>query len=417
MSQNDPHSDGNDKNNKADGPPDLEDVWRDLNRRLNSVFGRKSSGDNNGSHPKGGSGNGRVFGGGLGLIVAIVATLWLASGVYIVDASEKAVVLQFGKFKEEVGNGLQWRLPYPIQTHEIVNVTQLRTVEVGFRGNEAAQELREALMLTDDENIINIQFAVQYTISNPQDFLFNNRNAEDSVKQSAETSMREVVGRRKMNSVLYEDRAAVANEVETLMQSILDRYKTGIRVNRVALQNTQPPKQVQAAFNDAVEAGQDLERQRNEGQAYANDVLGKIQGLVSRLQAEAEGYKMRVVSQAEGDASRFKQVMAEYAKAPEVTRNRMYLDTMQDIFSNTTKIMVDTHGNGNLLYLPLDKLMQQISTTSPTNSTTSAAAHPSDAASSRPTAGNPSPVRSSDVSAAVDYRDRDAMRSKEKGVR
>ena len=234
----------------------------------------------------------------------------------------------------------------------------MRTVEIDYRGSERNKVLKEALMLTDDENIVNIQFAVQYVLKDPQQYLFNNRNADDSVIQAAETAVREIVGKSKMDFVLYEGREQVAANAQKLTQEILDRYSTGIQVSKVTMQNAQPPEQVQSAFDDAVKAGQDRERQKNEGQAYANDVIPRARGAASRLFEEAEAYKGRVVAQAEGDASRFKQVYTEYAKAPEVTRQRLYLDTMQQVFSNTSKVMVDSRSNSNLLYLPLDKLIQ-----------------------------------------------------------
>jgi len=213
-------------------------------------------------------------------------------------------------------------------------------------------------MLTGDENIINIQFAVQWYLKDPVEYLFNNRHPDDAVMQAAETAMREVVGKNRMDFVLYEGREQIAAQASKLVQDILDRYKTGILVTKLTLQNAQPPEQVQAAFDDAVKAGQDRERQKNEGQAYANDVIPKAKGTAARLIEEANGYKQRVIVSAEGDGSRFRQIYTEYAKAPEVTRQRMYLDTMQQVFSNTSKVLIDTKGQGNLLYLPLDKLMQ-----------------------------------------------------------
>jgi len=362
MSLNDPRwgndKQGDDKRGGGDsGPPDLEEIWRDLNRKISAAFGRKGGGSNGGGSDGSGPSAGAI-GSGVALILGILFVLWMASGWYIVDASEKGVVLRFGKFKEITSEGLQWHLPYPFESHEVVNVTQVRTVEVGYRGNERAKDLQEALMLTDDENIINIQFAVQYTLSDARAFLFNNRDPESSVKQAAETAMREIVGKSRMDYVLYEGREDVAKKSQLLMQTILNRYDTGIQISKVTLQNAQPPEQVQDAFNDAVKAGQNREQLKNEGQAYANDVIPKARGTAARLLEEATGYSGRVVAQAEGDASRFKQVYAEYSKAPEVTRSRMYLDVMQQIYSNTSKVLIDTKGNGNMLYLPLDKLMQ-----------------------------------------------------------
>ncbi len=354
MSLNDPKW-GNNKGSNQ-GPPDLEDLWRDFNRRLSGLFGKKSGG-NGGGDPRPPM-NFRAFGGGIGALIALVLTIWLASGFYIVDASQRGVVLTFGKFSQTTEPGLRWRLPYPIQTQEIVKLTDVRVVEIGYRGSDKNKVLKEALMLTDDLNIINIQFAVQWFLKDPQEYLFNNRNPEDTVLQAAETAMREVVGKNTMDFVLYEDRKQVAEQATKITQDILDRYKTGIMVSNLTLQNVQPPEQVQAAFEDAVKAGQDRDRQVNEGQAYANDVIPKARGAASRLFEEANGYKARVIANAEGEASRFKQVLTEYSKAPEVTRQRLYIDTMQQVFTNTSKVMIDAKSQGNLLYLPLDKLMQ-----------------------------------------------------------
>ncbi len=371
MSINDPQwgnrGDGDDSGGKKprrpnDGPPDLEELWRDFNRKLSGMMGKKQGGGNSGN----GGGprlpevdfNSKLFGGGIWLLLGLIVVVWLASGFYIVDASQRGVVLQFGKRLETTEPGLRWRLPYPIQSHELVNLTGVRTVEIGYRGSERNKVLKEALMLTDDENIVNIQFAVQYILKDPVEYLFNNRHPDETVVGAAETAVREIVGKSKMDFVLYEGREQIATEAAQLMQAIIDRYQAGILISKVTMQNAQPPEQVQAAFDDAVKAGQDRERQKNEGQAYANDVVPRARGTAARLQEEAQGYKQRVIANAEGDASRFRQIQAEYAKAPEVTRQRMYLDTMQQIYSNTTKIMVDAKGQGNLLYLPLDKLMQ-----------------------------------------------------------
>ncbi|MFA9438735.1 FtsH protease activity modulator HflK [Uliginosibacterium sp. sgz301328] len=408
MSLNDPrwgnNNQGDDRRGNDPSPPDLEEIWRDLNRRLAGAFNRKGGGQrgNDGGGPPPETTR-RQFGGGIGLVVAVLVVLWLASGFYTVDASERGVVLRFGKFREVTGEGLNWRLPFPLETHELVNVSQVRTVEVGYRGSERAKDLREALMLTDDENIINIQFAVQYTVADPEAFLFNNRNPEEAVKQAAETAMREIVGKSQMDFVLYQGREEVANSAARLIQDILNRFQTGIQINKVTMQNAQPPEQVQDAFNDAVKAGQDRERLKNEGEAYANDVIPRARGAAARLREEADGYAARVVARAEGDASRFSQIQAEYARAPEVTRNRMYLDAMQQIFANTSKILVDTKGSGNLLYLPLDKIIQS---TGATNGTP--------VPESTPPAAAAEPAPSAAAAAGVDYRSRDAMRSRDR---
>ena len=350
MGLNDPQW-GNNRNNG--GPPDLEAMLRDFNKKLADMFGFK------GGAPGGGGGSDapRNFS-GIGLIITVIVLIWLASGFYIVDASQRGVVLRFGKYLEATQAGPRWHLPFPIESVEVVSLSQVRTVEVGYRDNVKNKMLKESLMLTDDENIIDIQFAVQYYLKDPADYLFNNRAPDENVRQAAETAIREVVGKSKMDFVLYEGREQVAAATTKLIQEILDRYKSGILVSKVTMQNAQPPEQVQAAFDDAVKAGQDRERQKNEGQAYANDVVPKAKGAAARLMQEASGYKQRVIANAEGDASRFKQILVEYDKAPAVTRERMYIDMMQQVLSSSSKVMVDQKAGSNLLYLPLDKLIQ-----------------------------------------------------------
>jgi len=338
------------------GPPDLDELIRNFNQKLGSLFGRKGGGNGNGSGPSGP--DLARFGGGAGILVGLIVLVWLASGFYIVDASQRGIVLRFGKYLEETRPGPRWHLPYPIETAEIVNVSQVRTVEIGYRNTVKSKVPKESLMLTDDENIVDIQFAVQYVVKDPKDYLFNNRSPDESVLQAAETSIREIVGKSTMDLVLYEGRAQATASAQKLMQEILDRYRTGISVSKVTMQNAQPPEQVQAAFDDAVKAGQDRERQKNEGQGYANDVIPRARGAAARLNQEAEGYRQRVIERAEGDASRFRQIVAEYNKAPGVTRDRLYIETIQEIMSNTSKVLVDQKGGNNLLYLPLDKLMQ-----------------------------------------------------------
>lgn len=413
MSQNDPRwgNQGNDNNRGGNqGPPDLEEVMRDLNRRLSAVFGRKS--DSGGGGGSGGDDGGpgismRQFGGGVGAIVALVVAVWAASGFYVVDESQRGVVLRFGKYVETTDPGLRWRMPYPIETHELVNLTGVRTVEIGYRGGERNKVLREALMLTDDENIINIQFAVQYVLSNPESYLFNNRQPDDAVTQAAESAMREIVGKNKMDFVLYEGREQIAAMAQDLTQKILDGYQTGIQISKITMQNAQPPEQVQAAFDDAVKAGQDRERQKNEGQAYANDVVPRARGTASRLLEEADAYRARVETNAQGEADRFVQVMTQYRKAPQVTRDRLYLETMQDVLSNTSKVLVDSGGAGNLLYLPLDKLMQSAGGNAP--------AAPADASAATGAASAGTARPSADPSG--DSRGRDLFRSRDRGER
>jgi membrane protease subunit HflK len=309
------------------------------------------------------------------------------------------VVLRFGKYVETTMPGPSWHFPYPFETVEVVNVEQVRTVEVGYRNNVRSKVLSETLMLTDDENIIDLQFSVQYTLRDPVEYLFMNREPDEAVRQAAESAMREVVGKSKMDFVLYEGRSEVADRATKLMQQILDRYKTGISISKLNMQNAQPPEQVQAAFDDAVKAGQDRERLKNEGQAYANDVIPKAKGVAARLHEESLGYQQKVVADAEGEASRFSQVLVQYTKAPQVTRERLYQDAMQQVLSSTTKVMVDDKQGGNLLYLPLDKLMQAAGSTAPAE----AAAPPAI-----------QPVPASPVS---DGRSRDAFRSRDREER
>ena len=347
----------------GDGPPDLDEVWRDFNNRVGSLFGRKGGGGNHSGGGRGGvtppSPRGARI--GLGVIAGAAVLVWLASGFYIVQEGQVAVVTQFGKYKSTAPAGFQWRLPYPIQNAETVNISQLRTFEVGFRGGSRNKVLPEALMLTTDENIVDMQFVVQYRLraDGAPDYLFKMRDPDDSVRQASETAMREIVGKKPMDFVLYEGRTEVAVEVQNLMQQILDRYNSGIQVSTVAIQNVQPPEQVQAAFDDAVKAGQDRERQINEGQAYANQVIPMAGGQASRMQEQAEGYRAKVVGDAQGDAARFTSILAEYHKAPGIMRERLYLETMQEIFSRASKVMVDTKNGNNMLYLPIDKIMQQ----------------------------------------------------------
>ena len=394
MSLNDPQW-GRRGGGDNQGPPDLDEMWRNFNQKLGGLFSRRRGGGGASGEPP----TLRQFGGGAGLLAGLVLVVWLASGFYIVVEGQRGVVLTLGKFAEVTTSGLHWRLPYPFQTHEIVDLTGVRTVEIGYRNNVKTKVLRESIMLTDDENIIDVQFAVQYVLKDPMDYLFNNRRPEDTVLQAAETAIREIVGKSKMDFVLYEGREEVAIASQKLMQEILDRYQTGIVISKVTMQNAQPPEQVQAAFDDAVRAKQDLERQKNEGQAYYNDVVPKARGTASRLTEEANGYRARVVANAEGEASRFKQILVEYNKAPAIMRERLYLDTMQQILSSTTKIMIEARAGSNLLYLPLDKLLSGAATLPETLSSSKA-----------PLATEPPPP---DVGA----RSREALRGRERESR
>jgi membrane protease subunit HflK len=372
------------------GPPDLDELWRNFNRRLSELFGRRRGGDEPPRPP-----SARGLGGGAGVLAALVLVVWLASGFYIVVEGQRGVVLTFGRYSQETMPGLRWRVPWPIQSNEIVNLAQVRTLEVGYRNNVRTKVLKESLMLTDDENIVDLQFAVQYTVKDARDFVFNVRRPDESAMQIAETAMREVIGKSRMDAILYETQIDVANRARDLMQTIHDRYGTGIQVSTVTIQNAQPSEQVQAAFDDAVKANQDRERQKNEGQAYANDVIPRARGTAARLGEEAQGYRQRVIANAEGEASRFRQVLAEYSKAPAVTRERIYIETMQAILTSTSKIMMDYRGSGNLLYLPLEKVMQS-------------AGAPDGAATSAAPAAPP---------AEAGPRSRDTLRNRERGDR
>lgn len=395
MAWNDPQWGNNGNRNKNSGPPDLDELWRRLNERLNGMFGNRNT-EGGGGFSSGGAGGGNL----LGLLLGALFLVWVASGFYIVDTGQRGVVLRFGKYIETTEPGPRWHLPWPIESREIVNIDQVRTVEIGYRNNVKSKVLRESLMLTDDENIIDLQFAVQYILKDPEEFLFVNRAPEDTVLQVAEAAMREIVGKNRMDFVLYEGRAEIATRAKVLMQQILDRYKTGISISQVTLQNIQPPEQVQAAFDDAVKAGQDRERLKNEAEAYSNDVVPRASGLASRLKEEAAGYKQAVIANAEGEASRFSQIVTEYQKAPQVTRQRMYLDTMQTVMNNTSKVVVDQKGGNSLLYLPLDKL-QQIAN-QPNSGASDALLQPPVAATT------PTPP------APVDLRSRDALRSRDR---
>ncbi|MBH1957153.1 MAG: FtsH protease activity modulator HflK [Burkholderiales bacterium] len=349
------------------GPPDLDELWRDFNRKLGGLFGGVKNGGSRGGGNKGNGGGGGGFhpdmknaGIGVGLIAAVVALIWLGTGFFIVQEGQQAVITQFGKYQSTVGAGFNWRLPYPIQRHEIVVVTQIRSVDVGRDTVLKATGLRDSAMLTEDENIVEIKFAVQYRLNDARAYLFESKDPSAAVVQAAETAVREVVGKMKMDMALAEERDQIGPRVRVLMQTILDRYKVGVEVVAINLQQSgvRPPEQVQAAFDDVLKAGQERERAKNEAQAYANDVVPRAVGSASRLKEEADAYKARIVAQAQGDAQRFSSVLTEYQKAPQVTRDRMYTDAMQQVYTNVTKVLVDSRQGSNLLYLPLDKIMQ-----------------------------------------------------------
>ena len=349
------------------GPPDLDELWRDFNRKLGGLFGGvKNAGNRGGLGGGGGKGDGGGFqpdmksaGIGVGLIAGVALLIWLGTGFFIVQEGQQAVITQFGKYHSTVGAGFNWRLPYPVQRHEIVVVTQIRSVDVGRDVVIKATGLRDSAMLTEDENIVEIKFAVQYRLSDARAYLFESKDPAAAVVHAAETAVREVVGKMKMDMALAEERDQIGPRVRVLMQTILDRYKVGVEVVAINLQQSgvRPPEQVQAAFDDVLKAGQERERAKNEAQAYANDVVPRAVGAASRLKEESDAYKARVVAQAEGDSQRFTSVLPEYQKAPQVTRDRMYTDAMQQIYTNVTKVLVESREGSNLLYLPIDKIM------------------------------------------------------------
>ena len=392
--------------NRNDGPPDLDELWRDFNRKLGGLFGKGG-----GQPPQRGSGGSDGSGGGfqpdmksagigLSLIGGVAVLVWLGSGVFIVQEGWQAVVTSFGRYTQTRDAGIQFRWPYPFQSHETVAVTQLRSAEVGRNTVAPSTGLRDSSMLSEDENIVDIRFTVQYRLKDARAYLFENRNPEEAVIQASETAVREIVGRSKVDQVLYEQRDAIAADLVKSIQVQLDRLNAGIVIANVNVQNVQVPEQVQAAFNDAVKATADRDRFKNEGQAYAADVIPKAQGTASRLKEQAEGYRARVIAEAEGDAQRFRSVLAEYQKAPQVTRDRLYLETMQSVYSNVSKVLVDSRSNSNLLYLPLDKLMQQAAAATP------AATAPVSV-----------PTPESPAAAGADARSRDGARTRDRDGR
>lgn len=404
-------------NGRNDGPPDLDELWRDFNRKLSGLFNGKGGG--NGQPPRrdpgeGGGGHGgpsfqpdmKSAGIGVGLIGFVVLVVWLGSGFFIVQEGQQAIVTTFGRYSATVDAGFQWRFPTPFQAHETVAVTQLRSAEIGRSGVGQTTGLRDSSMLTQDENIVDIRFTVQYRLKDAKNFLFENRDTDNAVVQASESAVREIVGKSKVDSVLYEARDALAADLVKSIQAQLDRLKAGVLIVNVNVQNVQVPEQVQAAFNDAVKAGADRDRFKNEGQAYASDVIPKARGTAARLREEADGYSQRVVAQAEGDAQRFRSVLAEYQKAPGVTRDRLYIDTMQQVYSNVSKVMVDSRSGSNLLYLPLDKLLSQ-SGTAPGGALPAPQATPS---AGLPTDNTP-------TAPSADARSRDSGRSRDRDAR
>jgi modulator of FtsH protease HflK len=396
-------------NNRNDGPPDLDELWRDFNRKLSGLFGGKGGGFGRSGGDDGGGSGGPSFqpdmksaGIGAGLIGIVAVLIWLGSGFFIVQEGYQAVITTFGKYSHTKDAGFQWRMPYPVQQHEVVAVTQLQSVEVGRNAVVQATGLRDSSMLTQDENIVDIRFVVQYRRADARAYLFENYRPDEAVVMAAESAVREIVGRSKVDQVLYEQRDAIAADLVKSIQAQLDRLKAGIVISNVNVQNVFVPDQVQAAFNDALKAGADRDRFKNEGQAYASDVIPKARGTAARLLEEAQGYRGRVIAQAEGDAQRFRSVLTEYQRAPAVTRDRLYIETMQQVYSNVTKVMVDSRAGSNLLYLPLDRLLQQ-------------GGAPAAAATATPPVAVPTPSSIDPTGTqSVDIRSRDGARTRDR---
>lgn len=327
--------------NDDQGPPDLDEVVRNLQNKFGGIFGRGGAG----------TGGGGMGAGGFGLILLIAFLVWFFSGIYIIEEGKRGVVLQFGAYKETTLPGPHW-YPRFIQSVEKVDVSGVRSIELGVRGDES-------LMLTQDENIVDVKFAVQYQVKNAQDYLFNVRDPDLTMREATESAVREIVGKSEMDFIITGGRSEVVNRAQELIQKILDSYKTGLEVTQLTMQDAQAPQQVQGAFADAVKAREDEQRLKNEAEAYSNDILPKARGRAARLIEEANAYKEQVIAEAEGETSRFLSILTEYKKAPAVTRERLYIDTLESVLHKSSKVVVDTKGNNNLLYLPLDKLMQR----------------------------------------------------------
>ena len=344
---------------RQQGPPDLDEILRKLQSQWGRIFGRRPIGGGR----SGGGGSGRGFGRGgfmgAGLVAIVLIAAWWLAGIWIIQEPEQGVVLRFGEYHRTMDPGFNWA-PYFIDSVDTVNVDRIRNAEIGFRnqGSSIAAVPREALMLTEDENIVDLQFAVQYRVRDPAQFLFENSEPEIALRQATESAVREIVGRSKMDFVLTEGRGAVAAETQGLIQEILDRYRTGLRVMSVNMQNAQPPTQVQDAFLDAIKAREDQERIINEAKAYQADVVPKARGEANAILAQAQAYQQRVEAIALGDASRFEQVLRAYRTAPEITRDRLYLEAVESVLAHTTKVLVDIPEGNNILYLPLDQIIR-----------------------------------------------------------
>jgi len=344
-------------NGKDQGPPDLDEVVRKVQDKLSSMLGGRKSGGGGNVSSIGGSGSSK---GPIGLII-VAAIVWLIfDSLHVIDQAERGVVTRFGAYVATLEPGLNVRMPRPIEYVQRVNIEQVRVAEIGYQGaNTELTVLQEALMLTKDEAIVEVKFAIQYKVVDASDYLFSVINPDETLVQAAESAIREIVGKNGTDYVLTEGRSELAQNVRLLVQEIIDRYRTGLIVLDANMQDAQPPEQVQAAFDDAIKSREDQERFINEAQAYSNDILPKARGQAARQIEEANGYKARVVAQAEGESDRFTKVLREYERAPEVTRERLYIEAIETVLSNSTKIMLDTKGGSNLLYLPLDRLIDR----------------------------------------------------------
>jgi membrane protease subunit HflK len=367
------------------GPPDLDEVMRKLQNKLNGLFGGGSSGGGNGQ--SGGDGS-VVSGGGMGAgsfvgILLIVLVVWGLSGIYIIDEGNRGVVTTFGKYTDTTMPGPHWHARF-IQGVDKVNVSGVRSIELGHR-------LEESLMLTQDENIVDVKFAVQYQVGNAPDYLYNARNPDETMRQVMESAVREIIGQSEMDFIITGGRSEVVNRAQALMQQTLDNYKTGLVITQLTMQNAQAPRQVQGAFADAVKAREDEIRLRNEAEAYANDLIPRARGGAARFIEEANAYREQVIAEAEGESARFLSILTEYRKNPKVMRTRLYIDTMESVLHNSSKVIVDTEGGNNLLYLPLDKLMQRDSTASGSSGVSSSRSNVG--ASTDISRQNPAPVR------------------------
>ena len=324
------------RNSNNQGPPDLDEIFQNLSRKFGGIFGGKGGGSGTSS------GGSSLF----GVAAIVIFAIWCGSGIYKVTEGEAGVILQFGKYKETTTPGLHWHFPYPIEELRRVNMQKVRVSKL------------QTSMLTQDENIVDIILAAQYRIQDAPDYLFNVRFQEITIKQAMESAIREIVGKSKVDFVLYEGREVISASTKELIQEILDRYDAGVEVTSLNLEQTQPPTDVQSAFQDVIKSREDLERYIQEAEAYANTIVPQARGEAARIVEEATAYKEAIVAKAEGEGERFLALLSEYEKAPSVTRERLYLEAAQAVFTNSTKVMLDIEGGNNLMYLPLDKLLQ-----------------------------------------------------------